>query len=523
MAPPGSSNRRQAAAPATSTTGAVAKKYRPARAEKKPKAVWDRNKWLLKTLWVDYNFSVGFIVELLVQRNRDYFSPRQISNRMEKWGYAKYNTSKKDKAAETNADASTRDGALFEDDANNDPSQAPQHPIAPDDNDLADDGISEDIRPSSNNTRCLYHEDRMKTKADIAMAFGHRKMAFEIYIQLADKALRIRPFRCNGVDLLLACCFRAASCDEDTRQARDLLDRFDSDLSPAPELDLQLSLLREYTKRPSAVSSYTRTDPEAALRQLVTTKLDGRPWDEQPRPFTVADLGTWRAVVAILWQLGDERTDALSHDQMLLRNQPVKSWVKTYRQDDEHRPSSLLSCLEWVTERLSDIMAIPPFIRHIKVNSTNYQWLNYLTLFPFFLEVALQDQESLPWWSQSEPQLSISPVALLSTVCQMILDEPPLDQEPKESLHTIGPDGTILTTDMSPAVVAALELSSRSKNYIWETFVYKVFDIDEEAHAIDGSMLGLVEQFLETIAPEEEPADMHQEGFWAQTPGSMFQ
>jgi hypothetical protein len=521
MAPPRSSSRRQAVVPAASTTAAVTKKYRPTRAEKKPEAVWDRNKCLLKTLWIDYNYSIVFIVALLSQRNRDDFSARQISSQMEKWGYRKYRTSQKDRARGTNADASIKDGAFPEGDANDDPLEAPQYTIDPDDDSIADDSISEDIRPSANNTRCLYHEDWMKIKADIAMAFGHRKMAFEIYIHLADKALQIRPFRCNRVDLLLACCFRAASCDEDTRQAGDLLDRFSSDLSTAPELDLQLSLLREYTKKPSVVASYMQSDTEAALRQLVTTKLDGRPWDEQPRPFTVADLGTWRAVVAILWQLDDKKTDALSHDQMLLKYQPVKSWVKTYQQDDEHRPSSLLSCLEWVTERLSDIVTVPPFIGHIKVNSTNYQWLNYLTLFPFFLEVALQDQESLPWWSQSEPQLSISPVALLSTVCQMILDEPPLDQEPKESLHTIGPDGTILTTDMSPAVVAASELSSRSKNYIWETFVYKIFDIDEEAHAIDGSMLGLVEQFLETIVPEEEPVG----GIWhmAQTTGPMFQ
>jgi hypothetical protein len=437
-------------------------------------------------------------------------SARQISSRMAKWGYFKY--SKKDNTAGTDADASPEDGAFFEEDADDASSQPPRVTIAPEDN------ISEDIRPSFNNTRCLYHEDRMKIKADVAMAFGHRRMAFRIYIQLAGKALQIRPFRCNGVDLLLACCFRAASCDEDTRQAQDLLDRFDSDLPQAPELDLQLSLLREYTKKPSTVPVYTRSNTEAPLRQLVTTKLDGRSWNKQSRPFTVADLGTWRAVIAILWQLGDKNTEAFSHDQMLLKSQPVKSWVKTYRQDDEHRPSSLLSCIEWVTQRLSDIVAVPTFIRHIKVNSTSYQRLNYLTLFPFCLEVALQDHESLPWWSQSEPQLSISPVALLSAVCEMILDEPPLDQEPKQSLHTIGPDGAILATDMFPAVVAASELSSRSKNYIWETFVYKVFDIDEEAHAIDGNMLGLVEQFLETITPEEE-------GIWdmGQTSGTMFQ
>jgi hypothetical protein len=525
--PPAKSPKRQSSkASAKSTTAAITKKYRPARAEKKPKAVWDRNRCLLKTLWIDYDYSIDFIKELLVQRNRDHFSARQISSRMAKWGYFKY--SKKDNTAGTDADADAdadaEDGAS-EEDANDTSSQPPQVTVAPKDDGIADDDISGDIRPSSNNTRCLYHKDWMKIKADIAMAFGHRKMAFRIYIQLADKALQIRPFRCTGVDLLLACCFRAASCDEDTRQAQDLLDRFGSDLPQGPELDLQLSLLREYTKKPSTVANYVRSGTEAALRQLVTTKLDGRSWDEQPRPFTVADLGTWRAVIAILWQLGDKNTDGLSHDMMLLKNQPVKSWVKTYRQDDEHRPSSLLSCLDWVTERLSDIVATPAFTRHIKVNNTNQKWLNYLTLFPFFLEVALQDLESLPWWSQSEPQLSISPVALLSTVCQMILDEPPLDQEPKESLHTIGPDGTILATDTSPAVVAASELSSRSKNYIWETFVYKVFDIDEEAHAVDGSMLGLIEQFLETIAPEEDPVDVHQEGIWdmGQTSGTMFQ
>lgn len=446
-------------------------------------------------------------------------SARQISERMRKWGYRKYKTSEKDRTAETNADASTKNGAFSEGDVNDNPSQAPQYIIAPD-----DDDISEDIQPSSNNTRCLYDGDWMKTKADIAMACGHRKMAFEIYMQLADKALRIRPFRCNEADLLLACCFRAANCDDDTHQARDLLDRFGSDLSQEPELDLQLSLLREYTKKPSTVSGYMRSDTEAALRQLVMTKLDGISWDKQPRPFMVADLGTWRAVVAILWQLGDEKPDALSHDQMLLKYQPVKSWAETYQHDDEHRPSSLLSCLDWVKEQLSDTVEIQPFIGHIKVNSTNYQWLNHLTLFQLLLEVALQHQGSLPWWSQSEPQLSISPVALLNTVCQMILHEPPFDQNPQPPLHNIRPDGAIMS-DMSQAAVAACELSSRSKNYIWETFLYKVWDIDEEAHTVERSMLGLVEQFLETLAPDDEPVDMDDEGIWnaVQTPRPTFQ
>ncbi|KAL2206480.1 hypothetical protein CC79DRAFT_1358358 [Sarocladium strictum] len=295
MAPARSFKRQPSKATATPRTGAVTKKsYRPTRAEKKPEAVWDRNKCLLKTLWIEYGYSIEFITEFLVQRNRDYFrsvqypkrmsylvkfaayqrkgSARQISSRMAKWGYFKY--SKKDNTAGTDADASPEDGAFFEEDADDASSQPPRVTIAPEDNDIADDNISEDIRPSFNNTRCLYHEDRMKIKADVAMAFGHRRMAFRIYIQLAGKALQIRPFRCNGVDLLLACCFRAASCDEDTRQAQDLLDRFDSDLPQAPELDLQLSLLREYTKKPSTVPVYTRSNTEAALRQLVTTKLD---------------------------------------------------------------------------------------------------------------------------------------------------------------------------------------------------------------------------------------------------------
>lgn len=520
MAPPKSSKRQQPTVPAQSATAAVTKKYRSTRAEKKPDAVWDRNRCLLKTLWIDYDYSVGFIVELLEKKNGESFSARQLSSRLAKWGYRKYSTSSKDNATATDADASPEDGACPEGDANDEPSQDPRDTIAPDGDGVISEAISEAVRPSSNNTRCLYHEDQfllpieqssaflaMKTKADIAMAVGHRKMAFDIYVGLADKTLRLHPFRCNGADLLLACCLRAASCDEETRQARDLLDGFGSDTLQEPELDLQLSLLREYTKKPSVASNYMTSNTEAGLRQLVMTKLDGRPWDKQPLPFTVADLGTWRAVVAILWQLNDKKLDDISHDQMLLKYQPVKSWAETYQQDDEHRPSSLLSCLEWVVKQLSDTLAITPFIGHIKVTSTNYQLLNYLTLFPTLIEIAFRDQESLSWWSQSEPQLSISPVALLNTVCQMILHEPPFDQNPKQPLHNIEPDGTILMTDMSQAAVAARELSSRSKNYIWETFVYKVWDIDEEAHTIDGSMCSLVEHFLEKLAPNDKDDD----------------
>jgi hypothetical protein len=73
MAPPKSSKRQQSTVPAQSATAAVTKKYRSTRAEKKPDAVWDRNRCLLKTLWIDYDYSVGFIVELLEKKNGESF------------------------------------------------------------------------------------------------------------------------------------------------------------------------------------------------------------------------------------------------------------------------------------------------------------------------------------------------------------------------------------------------------------------------------------------------------------------
>src|SRR5688572_2556255 len=260
---------------------------------------------------------------------------------MEKWGWTKYKTEKRDKGSDA-----TDEGSVLpesEDDIGSAASDDEEPMPTLDDH---FDSEMFDMADDTQLTRCVHYAEPVKLQADVAMALGDPKSAFEIYVKLCDDTIQAPCFRSTPTDLLLTACFRAARDIPEEQRAAKLLERFETDPLHQPELALQMSLLK-------ACVDYPRTTAgEAALRQLARGKLDSTRWSGMTRPFTVADLGTWRAIIQVLWLLQDKNGNAPPHDQNFLMSQPVKSWVTSYGEHDTGKPTAFLDCLEWATKKL---------------------------------------------------------------------------------------------------------------------------------------------------------------------------
>lgn len=503
------------------------RKYKRDRCPKKSDAFWKRYRPLLDVLCNTYKCSVKHVRKFIATKHREDLSCRQIQHRMELWGWFRYKTAKRDNASKKPVQAADSPTTADDDSLNSDGSQGgidEEHQPTQAGRSLGGDdslaqspcNVPDAAQPPfppcpSRTTWSLYHDKQKAFMADLALVIGHRDFAFETYAALCDEIVLSQFPSSTAVYLHIASCLRTASTPYQGRRALGFLDFFQSQRTQAPELELQMSLLRALIEPPGGSSA-------TSLAQVVRDMLDGIDWSDLPRPFTVADLGTWRALMQAVWHARLNEDNTLSYDTSFLKCQPISSWVEDYSRHDPNRPSALLGCLEWTTQQLQYDLKVSPWSQDITIDGTNYHWLNHFILCTSLIEVARRDppgNEHTSWWSTSELEMSIPPVLLLSTVCHLILDEPPFCQDPKPSLYHVleprDPEQPRFLKPGSRAAFAAVELSSRSRDYLWTRFLLKLPDQDEIG-LLDKTARGHATRYLESLYPDEEGLDADQTG-----------
>ncbi|KAK0388533.1 hypothetical protein NLU13_4776 [Sarocladium strictum] len=490
--------------PPVRTSKIVAKRYTKDRAIKKPHSTWERYKTLFLKLWITFDFSVKQIQIYVLNKYRERFSQRQIQHRMDKWGWAKYKTAKKSKSTsavdEDSIAPESETSCSLDAPGERDPPALLESHFESKMFEGMDDTGEEGFGPKKENLRSIYFDTPLKLKADIARALQDHQTAFDCYWQLGQDAKGDTGRRPEELELLVIALFRAAISQSEEQRAAKLLQDLVPDLDHRPDLALQTSLYQMCANQaPGAVG-------DAALRQNVKIHLDNVRWPAIPRSFSSVDLGTWLAIIHVLCPLPEKNDEACSYDQKFLATQPIKSWTTTYREGDPGKPSAFLDCMEWTTRKLRQIpetpINVPQFLQVIKPDKRDVQILNHLILFLSLLDLALPQRNQLSWWSLSEPETSISPVTLLSTICRMLLSEPPFGKgkDPVLSRDLIlQSDGSANLSSDSAAVVAAEEMTRREPDYLWSAFL-GTLATEDETDLTAGDLLVHVRQYLETFS-----------------------
>lgn len=413
------------------------------------------------------------------------------------WGWKKYKVANSDNSSDTTG--------------------LPVEPSDLDDNCSSDEDVVESpattTRHPQTTTRCLHHGQWKKILADVALAMGSRDFAFGQYADICDDIFREQSLRSTSIDLHVASCLGTASNPEQVRRALTLLDHARVDDSRPPELDLQIFLLSTLLESPGYTSPDSKS--RSALPSSVKARLDRTIWPKLARTFSVADLGTWLALMRVMPSAKLDK-NSTRYDKEFLRKQPVWSWAKArqYKDKDPNKPSALLKCFEWTTLQLKNMQPkVSPMVRDFNIDDTEQHWLRYFVLFTSLLELARHDPDRTKkntWWSSSEPELSMSPVLLLSTVCRLILDEfdKELDKEQKPCPHT---DLATLQPDLSHYLEPAGVLGNCAKEYLWKAFLGKLHEQDGAA-PLPKKIQGYVVQYLESLDPSDDHETAHDDG-----------
>lgn len=499
--------KRKKARASGDTTGKRKKQYTDERASKKPAWVWNHYKPLFSRLWVDYHYAVPDLQNYVRIKYGDDLSQRQIQHHMSTWGWRKYKIKKNNN--EEGVEATEEGSLLGEAEDSPDPGTpqryAPSPAPTPDfSQEMASPlTASRNCRPPAQNTRSMYSDDPNKMKADAFMAVGDPMTAFPVYAQFCEEAVRTPGVPSQPTGLILASCMQAASTIEERLTALRLIDYFQSDTRHGSALSLQLSLLKLHTGFQSEATD------KVARAQALKSLLDHSPWLDTAPPFTVADLGTWRAIVQLLYPLQDKKHIIPRYDQRFILSQPANGGPATENKIDASKATALLHCLEWATERLLESankpLSVPRFLEEVEADASNQHHVNHLILFLPLLAAAFNNQAELSWFHQSEPETSVPPVLLLSAVCHMVLSESPFDEGISLSIQTslnLEPDLTLALRPTAALTEAVQVTKGRAPDHLWGAFLDKIFE-EGDAGCLDDHLLTCVREYVDALFPPE--------------------